>query len=196
MTISDSIGRGAKVILDAIVWTLTRLHIHPNTLTVTGMLISVTAAYALAYGHFAWAGLILIFAGLFDMLDGAVARISNRETAFGAFLDSVLDRYSDMIVLLGLTIYYGRNDRLPYVVLVGTVIMGTVLTSYARARAESLIPKCKVGFLERPERVVLLIIGGLSGRMEAVLWVLAILSNWTVIHRILYVRKELPLQTR
>lgn len=196
MTISDSIGRGAKVILDAIVWTLTRLHIRPDTLTVTGLLISVAAAYALAYGYFGWAGLILIFAGLFDMLDGAVARISNRETAFGAFLDSVLDRYSDMIVLLGLTIYYGRNDRLPYVVLVGTVIMGTVLTSYARARAESLLPKCKVGFLERPERVVLLIIGALSGRMEAVLWVLAILSNWTVIHRILYVRKELRLQTR
>ncbi|MGI8782679.1 MAG: CDP-alcohol phosphatidyltransferase family protein [Acidobacteriota bacterium] len=196
MTISDSIGRGAKVILDAIVWTLTRLHIRPNALTVTGLLISVAAAYALAYGYFGWAGLILIFAGLFDMLDGAVARISNRETAFGAFLDSVLDRYSDMIVLLGLTIYYGRNDRLPYVVLVGTVIMGTVLTSYARARAESLISKCKVGFLERPERVVLLIIGALSGRMEAVLWVLAILSNWTVIHRILYVRKVLPLQTR
>lgn len=196
MTISDSIGRGAKVILDAIVGTLTRLHIRPNALTVTGLLISVAAAYALAYGRFGWAALILIFAGLFDMLDGAVARISNRETAFGAFLDSVLDRYSDMIVLLGLTIYYGRNDRLPYVVLVGTVIMGTVLTSYARARAESLIPKCKVGFLERPERVVLLIIGGLSGRMEAVLWVLAVLSNWTVIHRILYVHKELPLQTK
>jgi len=83
-------------------------------------------------------------------------------------------------------VWYARQDRLGYVVLVGVVFMGAVMTSYARARAECLIPSCKVGFLERPERIVLLIIGGLTDRMEAVLWVLAVLGNWTVIDRIYY----------
>ena len=137
-------------------------------------------------------GLIIILAGLFDMLDGEVARVSRTETRFGAFYDSVIDRYSDIIILQGLLVYYARHQMLGYVVLVGVVIMGAVLTSYARARAESLIPSCKVGFMERPERIVLLIIGGLANRMEAVLWILAILGNWTVISRIYYTWKELP----
>ena len=126
------------------------------------------------------------------MLDGAVARVSQSETRFGAFYDSVIDRYSDVIILQGLLVYYARNQMLGYVVLVGVVIMGSVLTSYTRARAESLILSCKVGFMERPERIVLLIIGGLTNRMEAVLWILAILGNWTVISRIYYTWKELP----
>jgi CDP-diacylglycerol--glycerol-3-phosphate 3-phosphatidyltransferase len=130
--------------------------------------------------------------GLFDMLDGEVARVSRSETEFGAFYDSVIDRYSDVIILQGLMVYYARKQMLEYVVLVGVVFMGAVLTSYARARAESLIHKCKVGFMERPERLVLLIIGGLSNRMEAVLWILAVLGNWTVINRIYYTWKELP----
>jgi len=89
-------------------------------------------------------------------------------------------------------VYYAREQRLGYVVLVGVVFMGAIMTSYARARAECLIPSCKVGFMERPERIVLLIIGGLTYRMEAVLWVLAVLGNWTVIDRIYYTWKELP----
>jgi CDP-diacylglycerol--glycerol-3-phosphate 3-phosphatidyltransferase len=126
------------------------------------------------------------------MLDGEVARVSRTETRFGAFYDSVIDRYSDIILLQGLMVWYARQQRLGYVVLVGIVFMGAVMTSYARARAESLLPGCKVGFMERPERIVLLVIGGLTDRMEAVLWVLAILGNWTVINRIYYTWKELP----
>ena len=190
--ISNAIGRGGKCILTLIVRNLTRVKINPNLLTLTGVIISFWAAWEFGHGKFFRAGLIIILAGLFDMLDGEVARVSRSETRFGAFYDSVIDRYSDIIILQGLLVYYARKQMLGYVVLVGVVIMGAVLTSYARARAESLIPKCKVGFMERPERIVLLIIGGLSNRIEAVLWILAVLGNWTVINRIYYTWKELP----
>jgi CDP-diacylglycerol--glycerol-3-phosphate 3-phosphatidyltransferase len=189
---SNVIGRGGKFLLDLIVKFLTRFKVNPNILTFTGVLISFWAAWEFGYGNFSRGALVIILAGLFDMLDGEVARFSRAETAFGAFYDSVIDRYSDIIILQGLMVYYARKQMLDYVVLVGVVFMGAVLTSYARARAESLIHKCKVGFMERPERLVLIIIGGLTNRMEAVLWVLAILGNWTVITRIYYTWKELP----
>jgi len=189
---SDVIGRGGKYLLDKIVRVLSRFHINPNILTFTGVLISVWAAWEFGYGNFFRGGLVLIIAGMFDMLDGEVARVTRSETRFGAFYDSVIDRYSDTIILQGLMVYYARQQMLGYVVLVGVVFMGAVLTSYARARAESLISSCKIGFMERPERIVLLIIGGLAHRMEAVLWILAILGNWTVIDRIYYTWKELP----
>jgi CDP-diacylglycerol--glycerol-3-phosphate 3-phosphatidyltransferase len=190
--LSKAIGRGGKYILDKIVTVLTLIKINPNILTFIGVLISLWAAFMFGYGSLFGGGLVIILAGLFDMLDGAVARVSRTVTRFGAFYDSVIDRYSDIIILQGLLVYYARHQMLGYVVLVGVVIMGAMLTSYTRARAESLIPSCKVGFMERPERIVLLIIGGLSGRMEAVLWILAILGNWTVISRIYYTWKELP----
>ena len=199
---SEIIGKGGKFLLNKIVGFLSRLNINPNILTFTGVLISFWAAFEFGYGMFFRAALVIIFAGFFDMLDGGVARISGRVSKFGAFYDSVIDRYSDVIILQGLMVYYAREQMLGHVVLVGVVVMGAVLTSYTRARAESLIPSCKVGFMERPERIVLLIIGGLSyglpetsyfyGRMEAVLWVLAILGNWTVINRIHYTWLELP----
>jgi CDP-diacylglycerol---glycerol-3-phosphate 3-phosphatidyltransferase len=188
---SDVIGRGGKFVLDLIVRILTRFKINPNVLTFTGVLISFWAAWEFGYGNFFRGALVIILAGMFDMLDGEVARVSMSVTPFGAFYDSVIDRYSDTIILQGLMVYYARQQMLGYVVLVGIVFMGAVLTSYARARAESLIPTCKVGFMERPERIVLLIIGGLSNRMEAVLWILAVLGNWTVINRIYYTWKEL-----
>ncbi len=190
--ISNAIGRGGKFILDLIVRALTHFKINPNILTFTGVVISFWAAWNFGHGRMIRGGLIIILAGLFDMLDGEVARVSRSETRFGAFYDSVIDRYSDIILLQGLMVWYARQQRLGYVVLVGVVFMGAVMTSYSRARAESLIPTCKVGFMERPERIVLLIIGGLANRMDAVLWVLAVLGNWTVIDRIYYTWKELP----
>ncbi len=190
--ISEAIGRGGKFILSLIVRGLTSLRVNPNFLTVTGVVISFWAAWNFGFGRFFQAGFIIILAGLFDMLDGEVARVSRRESRFGAFYDSVIDRYSDIILLQGLMVWYARQQMLGYVVLVGVVFMGAIMTSYARARAESLIPTCKIGFMERPERIVLLIIGALSNRMEAVLWVLAVLGNWTVITRIYYTWKELP----
>ncbi len=190
--ISYAIGRAGKFILDIIVRGLSFLKINPNLITFTGVVISLWAAWNFGHGRLVRGATIIILAGLFDMLDGEVARVSRSETRFGAFYDSVIDRYSDIILLQGLMVWYARQQRLGYVVLVGVVFMGAVLTSYARARAESLIPTCKVGFMERPERIVLLIIGGLANRMDAVLWVLAVLGNWTVINRIYYTWKELP----
>jgi CDP-diacylglycerol--glycerol-3-phosphate 3-phosphatidyltransferase len=144
----------------------------------------------LARGAFFVAGLVIIGAGLFDMVDGRVARETNQVTRFGGFFDSVLDRYSDLGLLMGLLVYYGNINRSFYVVLTAIVMTGTVMVSYTRARAENTIPSCKVGFMERPERVVLLIIGALFDRMAPVLWVIAVLSNVTVIHRMIFTFQE------
>lgn len=164
--------------------------INPNLLTFVGFLITLLAAYYLAEGRFFDAGIVIIFSGIFDMLDGRVARVTNSVTKFGAFFDSVLDRYSDMALFLGLLIYYARIEQMTYLLLAGIVMMGAVMTSYTRARAESLIPLCKVGFMERPERLVLIIIGTLFNKMAPVLWVMAIMSNLTVVHRIVYTWKQ------
>lgn len=189
-TISGRIGAGGKVIQDFLVARLSKHKVNPNILTFTGLGINIFATVLFARGQFFWAGLILLFGGMFDMLDGAVARVTKTVTRFGAFLDSVVDRYSDMLMLFGLLIWYAKVDRLFYVGLTGMAIIGAVMTSYTRARAESLIPRCKVGFLERAERVVMLIIGALTDRMAVVLWILAILTNWTAVQRTWYTHKE------
>src|ERR1051326_1312531 len=190
-SITGRIGAGGKRVVDSIVNLLANLRVHPNILTLIGMLINIVAMVLFAKGIFTWAALVIIFAGLFDIVDGEVARRPKRVTKFGAFFDSVIDRYSDLLLLLGLIIWYAKINRIFYVGMTGLVLIGSVLTSYTRARAESLIPACKVGFLERPERIVLLIIGSLADRMAAVLWVMAILSNWTVSQRIWYTWREL-----
>src|SRR5437763_15703826 len=118
------------------------------------------------------------------MVDGRVARATHQVTTFGAFFDSVIDRYSDIALFFGLLVYYARANHFFYLVLVGIVMTTSVMVSYTRARAESLLPSCKVGFLERPERIVLVIIGALFNRMAPALWVIAVLSTITAIHRI------------
>ena len=190
MTVTRVIGRFFGWIIDAIVGALALSRVHPNVLTFIGLLINIWAAFLFAAGKFRWAGIVVIGAGLFDMVDGRVARETNRVTRFGGFFDSVLDRYSDLAVLVGLLVFYASINRFFYVVLTAIVMTGTVMVSYTRARAENTIPRCKVGFLERPERVVLLIIGCLFDRMAPVLWVLAVLSNVTVIHRMIYTWRE------
>jgi len=135
---------------------------------------------------FFYAGLVIIFSGFFDLVDGQVARATNRVTRFGAFFDSVVDRYSDASQFLGLLVYYARSDRSFYVVLTAFVMISAIMVSYTRARAESLIGSCRVGFMERPERLVLVILGALFNRMAPVLWVIAVLSTITVIHRMRY----------
>jgi CDP-diacylglycerol--glycerol-3-phosphate 3-phosphatidyltransferase len=164
--------------------------IHPNVLTFLGLVINIVAALLLARGRFLAAGLVVIGAGLFDMVDGRVARETNRVTRFGGFFDSVLDRYSDLALLLGLLVWYGSINRPGYVVLTGVAMIASVMISYTRARAENSIPACKVGFMERPERVVLLIIGALFNKVAPVLWVIAVLGNLTVIHRMVFTWQE------
>jgi len=191
LAITGTIGAAGKRVFDTLVDWFAALRIHPNILTLIGLVINILAAVLFAKGLFRWAGLVVLFAGIFDMMDGEVARRTQRVTRFGAFFDSVIDRYSDLLLLLGLVHWYAKWDLRCYVALTGLVLIGSVMTSYTRARAESLIPACKVGFLERPERIVLLIIGALTNRMAPVLWVMAILSNWTVSQRIWYTWREL-----
>src|SRR5580704_6932167 len=190
MTVSTAIGLFCGKIINAIVRGLALLGFSPNFLTFLGLVINIWAAFLFAAGSFRWGGVVVIAAGLFDMVDGRVARETNQVTRFGGFFDSVLDRYSDLGVLVGLLVYYASINRNFYVVLTAIVMTGTVMVSYTRARAENTIPKCKVGFLERPERVVLVIIGALFDRMAPVLWVIAVLSNLTVIHRMSYTWQE------
>lgn len=190
MTYTRAIGLGANKIIRLIVRGLALSKINPNVLTFIGLLINMVAAAFLATGQFRVAGGIIIFAGLFDMVDGRVARETNRVTRFGAFFDSVLDRYSDLGLLVGLLVYYGSINRSSYVVLTSVVMTASVMISYTRTRAENIIPTCKVGFLERPERVVLLIIGALFDRMAPVLWVIAVIGNLTVIHRMVFTYAE------
>ncbi|MGD0620568.1 MAG: CDP-alcohol phosphatidyltransferase family protein [Bryobacteraceae bacterium] len=190
MTYTRIIGTASNRIIRLIVRGLALSRIHPNVLTFMGLLINVGAAVLLASGRFRAAGLVIISAGLFDMVDGRVARATNQVTRFGGFFDSVLDRYSDLGLLIGLLVYYGNINRSFYVVLTAIVMTGSVMVSYTRARAENAIPTCKVGFMERPERVVLLIIGALFDRMAPVLWVIAVLSNITVAHRMFFTWQE------
>src|ERR1700691_576547 len=190
MTYTRAIGVACNKVILLIVRGLALSKIHPNVLTFLGLVINIVAALLLAAGRFRAAGFVIIGAGLFDMVDVRVARETNRVTRFGGFFDSVLDRYSDLALLMGLLVYYASINRFFYVVLTAIVMTGSVMVSYTRARAENTIPKCKVGFLERPERVVLLIIGALFDRMAPVLWVIAVLSNLTVIHRMIYTWQE------
>ncbi|HMC32426.1 MAG TPA: CDP-alcohol phosphatidyltransferase family protein [Candidatus Angelobacter sp.] len=196
MTWTGAFGRACRVLLHAIVRGLALARISPNVLTFLGLVINTIAAILFGYANpqnysrmFLYAGLVIIGAGIFDMVDGRVARATGQVTTFGAFFDSVIDRYSDVALFFGLLVYYARGNHFFYLVLVAFVMISSVMVSYTRARAESLIGSCKVGFMERPERIVLVIIGALFARwgaMAPVLWVLAVLSTITIIHRITY----------
>lgn len=201
--LGESIGRGAMKIINAMVQGLASAGVHPNILTAIGVIINVGCGVLFGVGEFFWAGIVLIIANLFDMLDGNVARLTGNVTKFGGFLDSSLDRLSDMVSLLGIMIFYAGNTpqhSILNVFLAGTGLIGSVMVSYTTARAEALGVKASVGFLQRPERIVLLIIGALSthwnsasffaNRMPQVLWVLAIASIWTFIQRMFFTWKE------
>ncbi len=198
MTWTSAVGRSCKWLLYKIVHGLALTRISPNALTFIGLLINIVAGIFFGYAHpdnqrrmFLYAGLVIIGAGIFDMVDGRVARATNQVTIFGGFFDSVMDRYSDVAIFFGLLVYYARANRFFYVVMVALVMISSIMVSYTRARAESLIPLCKVGFMERPERIVLIIIGALFNRMGPVLWVIAVLSTITVIHRIRFTYQAL-----
>jgi CDP-diacylglycerol---glycerol-3-phosphate 3-phosphatidyltransferase len=186
MTVTGFIGTVCMFPLRAIINASVALGIHPNTLTFIGVIINIAAAVALGMGRFYLAGVIMIAAAIFDFIDGKVAHISGKQSEFGAFWDSTLDRFSDLILFLGLIHLYSNLRRTDYVMVTALAAIFSIMISYARARAESLIDKCKVGFMERPERIVLFWIGAFSYRMAAVMWVLLILSIITVVNRIHY----------
>jgi CDP-diacylglycerol--glycerol-3-phosphate 3-phosphatidyltransferase len=188
--ITRAIGEGCRWLLEKIVHGLAATGVHPNVLTTIGLVINAWAAVLFAAGLFRTAGAVMLLAGLFDMVDGRVARVQGRVTAFGAFFDSVMDRYSDILLFIGIIVHYARVNRFLYVVVGVVALGGSVMVSYTRARAESLIPQCKVGFWERPERIVLLILAALGNRMAPALWLLAIGTNLTVIHRMYHTWRE------
>ena len=185
------IGEGGGWLLRHVVSGLAATGITPNMFTFLGLAVNSWAAALLAMGRFHGAAAVLFLAGFLDMADGQVARRVGRVTAFGAFLDSTLDRYSDLALYMGLVVYYTLAGRPFYMTLAAVAMASSFMVSYSRARAESLIPSCKVGFMERPERLVLLIIGATFTRMAQVLWVIATISTITVIHRVVYTWVEL-----
>jgi CDP-diacylglycerol--glycerol-3-phosphate 3-phosphatidyltransferase len=169
-----------------------RIGLRPNSLTYIGTGVNGLAAWALAAGAWGWGAALIILAGFFDVFDGAMARNCREQTAFGSFLDSVLDRYSDLCLLVGLILFYAREGATPHLILVGAALIGTAVVPYARARAEAWMPRCNVGILERPERILLLFLGAaVPPIMPVILAVLAIFTNVTVIQRVCHTRQYL-----
>lgn len=164
--------------------------IPPNVITWAALAANLCAGVFFAEGRFRAGGGMVIAAGLCDLLDGPVARLQNRVSLFGGFLDSILDRYADFLLFLGLLVYYVELNRFRYAVLAGAAMAGAVMISYAKARAASLVPESEVGFWDRPERLALIILAALTNRMGLALWILAIGPNITVIHRIVHTWKQ------
>jgi len=191
MTFTGTIGKFSMFPLRAIIQISVALGISPNTLTLIGVLINCAAGFALAHNRFVLAGVIMICANIFDFIDGKVAFITGRQSEFGAFWDSTLDRFSDLALFTGLIWLYAKLGRTDYVLITTLTLIFAIMTSYARARAECLIEKCKVGFMERPERIVLFMIGAFTNRMAAILWVILVLSILSVANRIHYTYLEL-----
>jgi CDP-diacylglycerol--glycerol-3-phosphate 3-phosphatidyltransferase len=191
VTVTGAIGRACYFPLRLIIAACVRLKIHPNLLTFTGVLINIWAGWALAVGDFLTAGFVMIGANIFDFIDGKVATETGAVSEFGGFWDSVIDRFSDLALSVGLICLYASLGRTDYVLITSIAMVFATMTSYTRARAESLIARCKVGFMERPERIVLFMIGAFTNRMAAVMWVIGVLSIVTVCNRIQYTYLEL-----
>ena len=169
---------------------LARTGLNPNYLTILGLLLSLVVAWVLSQGHFFLGGFLVLLSGAFDLLDGALARASGRVTKFGALLDSTFDRFSEAALLIGLTAHYAAINSYSEILLIAAAIVGSMTTSYVRARAEGLGIKCEVGIFTRPERVILLAIGLIINQMLVILWILAILSNLIAWQRVIYVWQQ------
>jgi CDP-diacylglycerol---glycerol-3-phosphate 3-phosphatidyltransferase len=188
--LTRTIGRYLSWPIDRIAFLLAATGIPPNVITWSALVSNLWACVFFAAGRFAAAAGLMVLAGSCDLLDGPVARRQNRVSKFGGFLESILDRYADLMLFLGLLVYYVRVNRFPYAVLAGVAMAGAVMVSYAKARAESLVPTSEIGFWERPERLVLMIVAALANQMGLALWILAIGPNITVVHRILHTWRQ------
>jgi phosphatidylglycerophosphate synthase len=170
-----------------------RIPFCPNTLTLAGFFITVIAALVIPY-HIKIGGILILIGGFFDMLDGTVARATGRVTQFGAFLDSVLDRYSDAFLFLSIAWYLAaQGSHTGSFLSIGSMV-GALLISYTRARAEGIGQSCHTGVMERPERLILLVFGTLTGWLVPVLWIMLVLTHITVLQRIYCVWKLMRTQ--
>ena len=194
MTFTGAVGAACMFPLRAIISACVVLGIHPNVLTLVGVIINFAAAWQFAMGEFITAGFIMLAGNIFDFIDGKGAEATNTKSDFGGFWDSVMDRFSDLSLFVGVMFLYAELGRTDYVMIAAFAMMFSVMTSYTRARAESMIEKCKVGFMERPERIVLVMLGAFTNRMGAVLWVILVLSVVTVIDRIYFTWRKLKAQ--
>lgn len=189
---------GFLTVIEPVAKLLVNLKIHPHVVTFAGLGFSILAALSLIQGKFFSAGVMIILAGICDVLDGRLARETNKLSKFGALFDSSVDRYSEVLIYLGLTAYF--LTRGSYVVLlIVLAIAGSFMVSYTRARAEGLGLECKVGIMQRQERITFLAAGAILGSIPGTknfflilsLWIIAILANITVIQRIIYIKRKL-----
>ena len=191
LTLTDWMRLRLKGLVEPLAAFFVRLGIHPNTMTLFGLAGNVVGAVFLATGHMTIGGLLILVSGWFDGLDGTMARQLNQPTQFGAFVDSVTDRWSEMVIFLGLLIYYVRQPQGQVAcLLVFAATMGSVMVSYTKARAESLGFDCNVGLLTRMERYLVMAPALILNLPQLALWVIAILANFTALQRTVYVRRQ------
>jgi len=206
MKYRDFLQKLIYVVINPVVKGLIRIGVTPNIVSFTGFLVNMVAAWLFVeaagvdgtYGHFTVAGLVLLFGSLFDMLDGQVARLGNMQSRFGAMFDSILDRYSEMLTLLAVAYFFFAKGAEVWGLVTFLAMLGSVMVSYVRARAEGEGLECKVGLLQRPERCVILIVAALlTGLLEEVAvmqWamaIIAVLANLTAFWRIIYCKKQI-----
>jgi len=189
LTLTDLLRKRFGGIMEPIARLVGRTGVSPNVVTLTGVVLNLGVAWVLAQGYMRIGGLLLPLASLFDALDGTLARLTGKRSRFGAFLDSTMDRFSEAIVYLGLLIFYTRSGAGREILLIYVTIVGSLMVSYARARAEGLGLDCKVGLLTRLERTVVLTVALVLDQVPTALWVLAILTNFTAFQRMYHVWK-------
>lgn len=187
VTLSDLARKWFGGILEPFVRLISRTGISPNMVTLIGTLLNLGIAWILAQGYMRIGGVLLPLVSLFDAVDGTLARLTGKRSRFGAFLDSTMDRFSEALVYLGLLIYYTRLGSRQEIILIYATIVGSLMVSYARARAEGLGLDCKVGLLTRLERIVVLTAALILNQMRIALWALAILTNFTALQRMYHV---------
>jgi len=187
--ITNTMKATARGFAEVIARGIARTGLTPNALSVLALLLNGVAAAVVATGNQVTGGFLVMLFGALDMLDGALARVTGRSSKFGAFLDSTLDRYSEAIVFFGLLVLFTLRRNVQGTLLVYAVLVGSLMVSYTRARAEGLGLKCEVGLLPRPERIILLGLGLIFDQIVPALWILAILTNLTAIQRMMHVRK-------
>jgi len=189
--ISEVIERGVLSLKAGVTKVFVALRISPNVLTVSSLIPTALATYYLAHGRLTLAGLWIIAAGFFDVIDGAVARAMGKMSPFGAVLDSVTDRASDAFIYVGAVLYFYRIGQPLYVFLTMVALAGALMVSYTRARAENTVVDCKVGFAERGERMVLMLLGLFFHKLGAAMWMLAFLAWLTTLQRLVHTYRAL-----
>lgn len=189
--IRDSVGITMRKGFTPILSSLHRIGVTPNQVTVAGTVLNGGVAVLIIADRLIWAGVLILVAGIFDMLDGSLARLSKQVTPFGAFLDSTLDRVSEGVVLAGIAYFLADRGRAVDAGLVVLALLGSILVSYTRARAESLGVECKVGIMSRPERIILVAIGLFFDVLPYVIYIMLALTAFTVIQRVVHTYREL-----